>query len=84
MLDELTNIKIGDYAADGNIPHSREKKVLIMPTHRKETTAIQGGPIGILPATFQVSPNELATVTYSLSISTCSSFSRACIISFCN
>jgi diacylglycerol kinase (ATP) len=63
MLDELANIKTGNYAGEDNILYSKAKKVLIRSMERKVTVTIDGEPIGILPATFQVFPKALTIVT---------------------
>jgi YegS/Rv2252/BmrU family lipid kinase len=63
MLDELVNIKTGNYAGEDNILYAKAKKVLIKSKERKVTVTIDGEPIGELPATFQVLPKALAVVT---------------------
>ena len=63
MLDEMANIKTGNYSAEDNIIYSKAKKVLIKSTDRKVRVTIDGEPIGILPATFQVLPKALTIVT---------------------
>lgn len=63
MLDELVNIKTGNYAGDDNILYAKARKVLIKSEERKVTVTIDGEPIGILPATFQVLPKALTIVS---------------------
>lgn len=62
MLDELVNVKSGTYAAEDNILYSQAKKVLIKSTERQVTVTIDGEPIGVLPAAFQVMPKVLNVV----------------------
>ncbi|HJS83251.1 MAG TPA: hypothetical protein VJ742_10505, partial [Nitrososphaera sp.] len=62
MLDELVNVKSGTYAAEDNIIYSQAKKVLIKSTERQVTVTIDGEPIGVLPAAFQVMPKVLNVV----------------------
>lgn len=62
MLDELIDIKTGNYDGKDNIMYSKAKKVAIKPKERKMTVTIDGERAGILPATFQVFPKALAVV----------------------
>ncbi len=62
MLDELVNVKSGDYTSEDNILYSKAKKVVIRSTERDVTVTIDGEPIGILPARFQVLPKALNVV----------------------
>lgn len=62
MLDELVNIKTGNYDGKDNILYAKAKKVLIKPRERKVTVTIDGEPVGILPAAFQVFPKALKVV----------------------
>jgi diacylglycerol kinase (ATP) len=62
MLDELVNMKNGDYSGEDNILYAKAKKVLIKSKERNVTVTIDGEPIGILPATFQVLPKALTAV----------------------
>jgi diacylglycerol kinase family enzyme len=62
MLDELVNVKGGTYAAEDNILYSKAKKVLIKSSERQVTVTVDGEPIGVLPATFQVMPRALNVV----------------------
>lgn len=62
MLDELVNIKTGNYDGEDNILYAKAKKVLIKSRERKVMVTIDGEPIGILPATFQVLPKALKVV----------------------
>ena len=63
MLDELANLKTGHYAGEDKILYSKAKKVLITSMERRVTVTIDGEPVGILPATFQVLPEALTVVT---------------------
>jgi diacylglycerol kinase (ATP) len=54
MLDDFLNIKDGDYANEPDILYRQAKKVSIKSRERDVTVAIDGEPIGILPATFEV------------------------------
>jgi YegS/Rv2252/BmrU family lipid kinase len=62
MLDELANIKTGNYASEDKILCSKAKKVLIKSMERRVTVTIDGEPVGILPATFQLLPEALTVV----------------------
>lgn len=62
MLDELVNIKTGNYAGEDNILYAKAKKVLIKSKERKVTVTIDGEPVGILPAAFQMLPKALTVV----------------------
>jgi diacylglycerol kinase family enzyme len=62
MLDELANIKTGNYASEDKILYSKAKKVLIKSMERRVTVTIDGEPVGILPATFQLLPEALTVV----------------------
>jgi len=62
MLDELANLKTGHYAGEDKILYSKAKKVLITSMERRVTVTIDGKPVGILPATFQVLPEALTVV----------------------
>lgn len=62
MLDELVNVKGGTYESEDNILYTKGKKVLIKSHERKVTVTVDGEPIGILPATFQVLPKALNVV----------------------
>lgn len=59
MIDELANIKTGDYSNEADIFYKQVKKISINSKERDVTVAIDGEPIGILPATFQVYHNAL-------------------------
>jgi diacylglycerol kinase (ATP) len=54
MLDDLVNIKDGDYTNEPDILYRQAKKVSIKSKERDVTVAIDGEPIGNLPATFEV------------------------------
>lgn len=59
MLDELVNMKDGDYTEQDNIFYTQAKQVSIASKERDVTVAIDGEPIGVLPATFEIIPNAL-------------------------
>lgn len=59
MLDDLVNIKDGDYANKPDILNRQAKKVSIKSKERDVTVAIDGEPIGILPATFEILKRSL-------------------------
>ena len=54
MLDYFVDIKDGDYANKPDILYRQAKKVSIKSKESDVTVAIDGEPIGILPATFEV------------------------------
>ena len=60
MLDDLVNIKEGDYSTQEDIIYKQAKTVSITSKERNVTVAVEGEPIGILPATFQILPKALA------------------------
>jgi diacylglycerol kinase (ATP) len=60
MLDDLVNVKEGDYSTEDDIIYKQAKTVSITSKERNVTVAVEGEPIGILPATFQVLPKALA------------------------
>ena len=62
QLDEMINMKAGDYSGEDNILYAKAKKVLIRSKERKVTITIDGEPIGILPATFQIFPTQLTVM----------------------
>jgi diacylglycerol kinase family enzyme len=66
MLEEFISMKNGNYTSDDkDIIYVKAKKVSIKPKEEEEkkrrdiTVTIDGEPIGILPATFQVHQNAL-------------------------
>jgi diacylglycerol kinase (ATP) len=59
MLDDFINIKDGNYVNEPDIIYRQAKKVSIKSKERDVTVAIDGEPIGILPATFVVFKNAL-------------------------
>ncbi|HEY6883502.1 MAG TPA: diacylglycerol kinase family protein [Nitrososphaeraceae archaeon] len=66
MLEEFVSMKNGNYTSDDkDIIYMKAKKVSIKPKEEEEkkrrdiTVTIDGEPIGILPATFQVHQNAL-------------------------
>jgi diacylglycerol kinase (ATP) len=62
MLDDFINIKGGNYVNEPDILHRQAKKVSIKSKERDVTVAIDGEPIGILPATFVVLKNALTII----------------------
>jgi diacylglycerol kinase family enzyme len=60
MLDELVNMKDGDYSEEDKVFYRQVKKVSLASKERAVTVTIDGEPIGILPATFEVMPGALA------------------------
>jgi diacylglycerol kinase (ATP) len=72
MLEEFISMKNGNYTSDDqDIIYIKAKKVSIKPKEEDEkgkkrrdiTVTIDGEPIGILPATFQVYQNALTIKT---------------------
>lgn len=59
MIDELVNMKDGDYSEEDNIFYTQVKQVSIASKERDVTVAIDGEPIGVLSATFEIIPNAL-------------------------
>ena len=59
MLDNLANIKTGNYTDETEVVYKQARKISIKSTERDITVAIDGEPIGILPATFQVNQYPL-------------------------
>src|SRR5918996_1437581 len=59
MVDELINMKDGDYKEEDNITYRQTTKVYLMSKERDVTVTVDGEPIGILPATFEVIPHAL-------------------------
>ena len=59
MLDDLVNIKDGDYVNKPDILYRQAKKVSIKSKERDVTVAIDGEPIGVLPATFEILKRSL-------------------------
>jgi diacylglycerol kinase family enzyme len=62
MLDELVNIKTGNYSNDDNILYAQARRITIKSKERDVTVTIDGEPVGILPVTFQVIPEALNVV----------------------
>ena len=54
VLDELANMKEGDYGKDDNVLYVQARKVSIRSKDRDVTVTVDGEPAGVLPATFQV------------------------------
>lgn len=54
MLDGLVSMKLGDYSQDKDIFYTQVKKVSLKSKERDVTVTIDGEPIGMLPATFEV------------------------------
>lgn len=59
MLDEIFNMKDGNYSRDDNIFYIHARRVSLRSMERDVTVTIDGEPIGILPATFDVIPSAL-------------------------
>jgi diacylglycerol kinase (ATP) len=59
MIDDLINMKDGDYKEEDNIVYRQVRKVSLTSKERDVTVTVDGEPIGILPATFEVIPNAL-------------------------
>ena len=59
VLDELVNMKEGDYQEEDKIFYGQARKVTIKSKERDVTVTVDGEPIGILSATFEVLPNAL-------------------------
>ena len=59
MLDELSNMKTGEYSNEGDIIYKQAKKVSISSKERNVAVTLDGEPLGILPATFQVYQSAL-------------------------
>jgi diacylglycerol kinase (ATP) len=59
MLDDFVNLKEGEYSKKDDMLYRQAKKVSIKSKDRNVTVAIDGEPIGILPATFEVLHNAL-------------------------
>jgi diacylglycerol kinase (ATP) len=59
MLDDLVNLKEGNYSTEPDIIYKQAKTVSITSKERNVTVAVDGEPIGILPASFQVLPKAL-------------------------
>jgi diacylglycerol kinase (ATP) len=60
MMSNFINIKKGNYDKDADVLYKQAKKVLIKPKEEEETkrrdvtVTIDGEPIGLLPASFQI------------------------------
>jgi diacylglycerol kinase family enzyme len=52
-------MKEGDYQEEDKIFYGQAKKVMVKSKERDVTVTVDGEPIGILPATFEVLPNAL-------------------------
>jgi diacylglycerol kinase (ATP) len=64
MMSDFINIKKGTYDKEDDVLYIQAKKVLIKPKEEEKkrrdvTVTIDGEPIGILPATFQIIHNAL-------------------------
>ena len=59
MVDELLNMKDGDYKDEDNIMYRQARKVSLRSKERDVTVTADGEPIGILPATFELIPHAL-------------------------
>lgn len=59
MIDELINMKDGDYKEEDKIVYRQVRKVSLTSKERDVNVTVDGEPIGILPARFEVIPNAL-------------------------
>ncbi len=60
MIENFLNIKDGNYTNEGDVFYRQAKKVSIKSKENRDiTVTIDGEPIGILPATFEVLQNAL-------------------------
>ena len=59
MIDELATMKTGDYSNEGDVLYKQAKKVSINSKERDVSVAVDGEPVGILPATFKVYQHAL-------------------------
>jgi diacylglycerol kinase (ATP) len=59
MLYELSSMKDGQYKEEGNMFYKKSRKVSFASKERDVTVTIDGEPIGILPATFEIIHNAL-------------------------
>ena len=60
MIENFLNIKDGDYTNEGDIFYRQAKKVSIKSKENRDIpVTIDGEPVGILPATFEVLQNAL-------------------------
>lgn len=59
LLDELVSMKDGDYSEEDKIFYTQVKRISISSKERDVTVTVDGEPIGILPATFEVIPQAL-------------------------
>jgi YegS/Rv2252/BmrU family lipid kinase len=59
LLDELVSLKQGDYSNEDNIFYTQARKISMISKERDVTVTIDGEPIGILPATFEIIPKAL-------------------------
>ena len=62
MLDELVDMKDGNFMDNDNIFYRQSRKIAIRSKERDVTVTIDGEPIGILPASFEIVHNAL-TIT---------------------
>jgi diacylglycerol kinase (ATP) len=61
MIENFLNIKDGDYTNEGDVFYRQAKKVAIKSKENRDIPiTIDGEPIGILPATFEVLQNALS------------------------
>ena len=59
MIDELINMKDGDYMEEDKITYRQTTKVSLISKERDVAVTLDGEPIGILPATFEIIPHAL-------------------------
>ena len=61
MLKGLINIKDGNYNKDPDIFYVQARKALIESKERDVTVTIDGEPMGLLPASFEILKKALTT-----------------------
>ena len=54
LLFELASMKDGQYKEEGKVIYKKSRKVSFSSKERDVTVTIDGEPIGILPATFEI------------------------------
>jgi diacylglycerol kinase family enzyme len=59
MLGGIVRMKSGNYFEKDNILYFKAKKVHIKSKERSVSISVDGEPIGVLPATFQILHNKL-------------------------
>jgi diacylglycerol kinase (ATP) len=59
LLDELANMKEGDYSREDKIYYKQATRVSLRSKERDVSVTVDGEPIGILPATFEIIDDAL-------------------------